>query len=205
MERLEADGRRKMGIVDVTISIALLMLTSGTAPTVRRDDAQHCVARGDDYLRLDYAAFDQSRSFGWRSLSDACPSHAQRMIERYLRRNLTSLAYNQVANLHFHAAQLALKQNRIVSGGRHLTKSIVAVDTGAMSIDWNTYVRATIAFVRHDRKSFLQLKRRLGDRAFVAKDCEENAPCKGADPNYPVAVRLDRCWGRPYAVAYYRC
>lgn len=160
-----------------------------SAPAWAVDCKQTLNALGPGAIQMAFDEFDQSEK-GWRSLSkDGCFAEAALLIERY--------AYSldsQYRLLKWHLAQM------------HATAgdATAALAAAALSLnptqeqmhpefDWNSYVSATMAFLKRDRASFdvhrAALKAKAGKFAMNA-------------PNDQALDRLASCFAKPYAEAY---
>lgn len=105
-----------------------------------------------------YDEFDQKGS-GWRAIYDErgdCQEGA-RLIEDYIRYNHLWLAPNQLAALHFHAAQMFLFAGMNSQAMPHLNQAT----NSFMGEDWNDDVVATRAFVLKDRAQLEAARERL--------------------------------------------
>ncbi len=154
-------------------------------------------------LDLGYREFDQSPDRGWRRLRSAgFNREAIELIRRYLAAHKASLPQNQRANLNFHAAQVALNEGDVATALAHLEQATIPKDTSAWPLDWNSYVRATRAFVAGDRRAFDESYSTLTGRRFADPDCGSGTECMRRDGNADVVERLRRCWGEAYRVAY---
>lgn len=143
-------------------------------------------------LDLDYKAFDQDLTGGWRRIaSDKKYREAAELIDRYIaeRRELPEW---QRVNLRFHAGQLYAFANDKTSAVNRFKSALYAQEPPASPVKWNAYVLATIAFLEEDRSRLLALRAEISK----ASKCEANVP------NLDVVDRLIQHFGKSYAVAY---
>ena len=155
------------------------------------DEAESCADKYKRVLptaiRMTFLEFDQSPT-GWRQLAN-CPAEAALLLKRYLKR----LDY-EMRGVRWHLAQtLAMAGD-----------SKGAIDAALLSLNppelekratfsWNTYVQATVEFLRNDRQAFdVQLE---AQRQAAAVNPENQT-------NLDVLTRMARCFGLPYKLAY---
>lgn len=140
-------------------------------------------------MQMSFEEFDQGAK-GWRSLGDErCYAEAALLIERY------AMNYDsKYRMLKWHLAQMhALADN--------VTAALTAAELSLNPIqeqlhpefDWNSYVHATIAFLKKDRAGF------DNHRAKLKLATTKNA---ANAPNDDVLDSLARCFGKPYGEAY---
>lgn len=153
-------------------------------------------------LSLDFDTFDQTPAKGWRPLSNAEKYlEAAKLIDRYLDKH-TELDSSQIIMLRFHAAQMyafddktdiALKYLSNTEYPVSILKSVPA-DLKQNLQAWNTYVQATIAFLRRDKDTLQSL------RLLIAK----GPIIDGAPMNLDVVDRLLSNFDKPYKNAYFQ-
>lgn len=144
------------------------------------------LCEGSSFLELSPSTFDQNAA-GWRSLRD----HEQQLkaILGYLRRYAISNTEWRPETpkddvpidpslLIFHAGQIYAMLGNIPNAVKCFSKTSKTEDT-----QWNNYVKATIAFLKQDRKTFEQYS------------TAENY-------NKETLDRLRQNWGQSYATAY---
>lgn len=159
-------------------------------------------------LGLDYQAFDQQPQGGWRGLVEAgCTHAAAEIVETYIERYPDRAAANPV--LHFHAGQLRAFVGEREAAVSHMQAAIAAHARGerVYGPHWETYVGATIAFLRRDEAGLRTLYDRLRGRI----DGPPGAPpgfdrSKAGDAEHIRIIRgLIDCFDRPYREAYGEC
>ena len=169
--------------------IAGLMIC--TAPLAIADEAASCEAKYKDVapiaIKMDFLEFDQSPS-GWRQLAN-CPTEASLLLKRYAKK-----LDHEVLAVRWHLAQtLAAAGNYPEAIDLALLSLNSAEVEKASHFSWNTYVQATVAFLRNDRAAFdIQLE---AHRAAAAAYPENKT-------NLDVLVRMGKCFGKPYMAAY---
>ena len=120
-------------------------------------------------LALPYWQFDQTPS-GWRSFADRKQFHeAAMLIEAYLPRH-PELKLNELAMLHFHAAQLFAFGGETAPAIRHLRRANVPNGSSGFPSRWNDYVAATQAFLKRDRAALLAARERMVRGSSTAQD-----------------------------------
>ncbi len=144
---------------------------------------------------LGYEEFDQTPGRGWRSLTDQNRFVvAAKVIENYLTGH-GGLEVQEVANLHFHAAQChafdgdpASVQQALV----HLKAAFVTAGPARSHAGWNDYVIATEAFLKKDLPALRAARARVA----------AGPKSKGQTENLEVLDRLIGRFNRPYAEAF---
>jgi hypothetical protein len=194
------------------VFVLLILLQSGRALAAEDGDdprpgnCRQLLREASQRLAIGYHDFDQSDTSGWRVLRyRQCSNEALRLIDAYLRENAAHLRDNERANINFHAAQIALFLDHPNNALTYLRRSYLSTDTTNAWLDWNSYVRATYAFVTGDRPTFDSFYQVLASREVPQRHCEAGDQCMGHDANYSAVDRLRNCWGQPYRIAYYNC
>lgn len=170
------------------MALSLVLLSCGTKAWAA-DCQQSMNALGPAAMQMSFDEFDQGEK-GWRSLSkEDCFAEAALLIERY------SYSYDSKYRvLKWHLAQMhALAGNTAPALAAAELSLNPAQDQMHPQFDWNSYVLATIAFLRNDRANFDTHRAAL--KAKTAKD-SMNAP------NDQVLDLLAKCFGKSYAAAY---
>lgn len=141
-------------------------------------------------LGLTVDKFDQGQDAGWRGLAKAgCNAEAATLIERYL------IGYeSNLRTLKWHQAQLLAVTNQygpaIVAAEQSINPE---QETQHPKFQWNAYVKATIAFMRKDRKDFdVQLN--------ILKEATQVEPHNKV--NIDIVEGFAICFDKPYKEAY---
>lgn len=105
-------------------------------------------AEGVAQQALPYAVFDsRGTPFGWRVLAAAgCTDTAVSLLAQYAEANRSRLAAAEVREISFHIGQALAMAGREQESIAPFER---ALDSGA-TLEWATYVRATLAFLRRD-------------------------------------------------------
>ncbi|MFX1682876.1 hypothetical protein PV762_26985 [Mitsuaria sp. CC2] len=141
-------------------------------------------------IKLPYWEFDQTER-GWRALGNCHLEQAQ-LIKRYVRRQ----EYEQ-RGVRWHLAQtLAMLGDDAAAAEQALLSINPEEATDTPGFSWNTYVLATVAFLRKDRAAF--------DVQYEAHRRATEADAENA-MNLKVLERLAECFDKPYRKAYGRC
>ncbi|HEU5450715.1 MAG TPA: hypothetical protein VFU76_01955, partial [Terriglobales bacterium] len=145
-------------------SLLLACVLPGAAADCQALLEQH---RATDF-KLPYQQFDQTMDSGFRVLAAAgCDKEAADLIEEYIRVN-----HATQNSLRWHVAQLRATQGDYAEAIQYARTCLTAKeDFAAHPLRWNDYVRATIAFLQHDRHALLQYR----DRIALGKDYKGNA------------------------------
>lgn len=156
--------------------------------------ATDCAALAQQHLQTDltlpFAEFDQNDAAGWRALSAAgCDSEAATLIEKYV-----AAQERPHPVLVWHRAQMLAKAGNYVLAIQVARLTLRAEESEAKGeFQWNEYVNAMIAFLQGDRESLQRHRDRL---ALATNTYPIN------QPNLASVERLQRCFGKPYKVAY---
>lgn len=124
----------------------------------------------NDSLDMDYKTFNHYTNSGWRKLAQAGEfKEAGKLIDRFLKIKEDLTISNRV-NLHFHAGQMyafakedktALKQFQ--NAKYDLDPEKIPEHLIERLKSWNTYVDATIAFLRKDKTKLLECRQRMAN------------------------------------------
>ena len=145
---------------------------------------------GPAAIKLPYWEFDQTEN-GWRSLGNCYPQQAQ-LLKRYVKRQEYELR-----GVRWHLAQtLAMVGHDAEAAEQALLSVNPDEATQTPGFSWNTYVLATVAFLRKDRSAF-DTQHEAHRRATAAS--AQNAT------NLKVLDGLSACFDKPYREAYGKC
>jgi hypothetical protein len=171
---------------------------AATAPAATASDAQRCQFDFNASLALGQDAFDQDMNGGWRALAQrpGCEGVAADLIHAY-RSNLE----NHLSILYWHEGQLRADIGQYPEAIRLMESSRKPGD----SLGWNSYVDATIAFLRGDRTALAAARAELAALPRPAGFEDRTLP-NGLHVTWPMNLAvvdgLIRCFGRPYREAY---
>lgn len=145
-------------------------------------------------------AFDQDLQGGWRELAarPGCKADAADLISRYRQRQEA-----RITSLYWHEGQLRAEldqRERAIAAfekSRHKDKPP----------EWDAYVDATIAFLKHDKPALLAARERLATMPRPPDDqwADINGkplPPPSWPPNLDVVDGLIACFGKGYDEAY---
>lgn len=170
--------------------------------------------RGCEYnlskmMSLSQDEFDQAPGKGWRAIAgrNNCDLAAADLISDYIKNHkITSeLLYWHEGQLHAFSGDY----NGAISIMLHSYKNAKHDETG-----WNYYVDATISFLKHDKSKFEKYKNKLSEvppaaglpmptNGFIELKSATGSKMKMAWPiNIDVLNGLDKCFDKPYTVAY---
>jgi hypothetical protein len=167
----------------------LLIATSSVAFAAEEADSCEAILKRvmPTAIRMNYLEFDQSPN-GWRQLTN-CPAEAALLLKRYMKR-----LDHEMQGVRWHLAQtLAMSGD---SKGA-IEAALLSLNPSELekraTFSWNSYVQATVEFLRNDRQAFdVQLE---VQRKAAAANPENQM-------NLDVLTRMARCFGQPYKVAY---
>lgn len=141
-------------------------------------------------MKMPYREFDQSES-GWRKL-DSCYAESAKLIGRYVKKH-----ESEQRTLRWHLAQTLALSGENTRAVEEALKSLNPDEAKQHStFSWNTYVQATVEFLRNDRAAFdvhYEAHRK------VTEKYPENKT------NLDVLTGLSKCFGKPYIEAYGSC
>ena len=158
------------------------------------DAASECTKKykevGPAAIKLPYWEFDQTEK-GWRSLGN-CYAQQTQLLKRYVNRQEYELR-----GVRWHLAQTLAMEGDDASAAEQALLSINPDEaTQTPGFSWNTYVLATVAFLRKDRAAF--------DLQYEAHRRATEASAQNAT-NLKVLAGLAECFDKPYRDAYGNC
>lgn len=141
-------------------------------------------------IKMPYWEFDQSES-GWRQLGN-CYAEAAQLLGRFVRKQESELR-----GVRWHLAQTLALTGENARAAEEALKALNPDEAKQHpTFSWNTYVQATVEFLRNDRAAF--------DVQYEAhRQAAEKYP--GNQTNLDVLIGLSKCFGRPYKEAYGSC
>lgn len=165
-----------------------LVASAGAAETSACEAKYKEVA--PDAIKLPYREFDQSDA-GWRKLGN-CFAEASVLLGRYVRKQEMELR-----GVRWHLAQTLAMSGENARAAEEALKSLNPDEARQHpTFSWNTYVLATVAYLREDRAAFdVQYE---AHRLAAAKHPENQT-------NLDVLTGLSNCFGKPYKDAYGSC
>jgi hypothetical protein len=106
---------------------------------------------------LDYGAFDsRGEPYGWRHLIQVgCTDGALSLLAAYATANEAHLPVEQRLELAFHSGQVLAFAGRDADSIPHFERAISEQTTS----EWETYVAATLAFLRHDASALADARK----------------------------------------------
>ncbi|WP_190481357.1 hypothetical protein [Pseudanabaena sp. FACHB-2040] len=149
-------------------------------------------------LALDYDAFDQTPTQGWRRLADMeCYRQAAELIVSYLNTN-GNFRGNEHEILSFHAGQMYAYDGDYESAIPFFEQSFSSHEGIPPEFQpyidaWNIYVNATISFLMQDQAALLACRDELAEGPTLDD---------GEVMNLNVVDRLIQNFGEPYSQAY---
>ena len=185
----------------IWLAIALTMAAPATSQNI-------CVPERPTILALPYVTFDQNMDAGWRAVAARaeCTVEAADLIKQYRERKDA-----ESRSLAWHEGQLRAEAGQSLDAIALMRSTLrPALLWGRSQDDWNSYVRATIAFLRRDRAGLLDARRRLAaypdpPANYVWID-EEGRQQRGKPVGWPynldVVDGLINCFDQPQCEAY---
>lgn len=170
--------------------VLLSIVALGTSSLTKADDIESCEKRykkvAQAALKLPYWEFDQSES-GFRQLNK-CATEQSLLLGRYIRKQESEL---RLVRWHF-AQALAITGDSTRAIEEALLSRNPLEKEQHPTFSWNSYVQATVEFLRDDRVAF-DIQYEIHRAASAARP--ENKI------NLMVLTSLARCFGKPYKVA----
>jgi hypothetical protein len=176
------------------VALLLTLAAPGPAP------AAPCAVDRTALLALDQQAFDQDLEGGWRALAArrGCELAAADLIRDYRERRGSSATI-----LFWHEGQL-----RALAGQAAPAMKLFALSRHPepVTMGWNLYVDATIAFLRHDRRALLAARAALArlpkPPGFAPRDPDGRLVPIAWPPNLNVVDGFVACFRKSYRQAY---
>jgi len=193
-------------ILMAAFSLLVLLSEAGDAQTAPAADA--CAHDRAALLALDYDRFDQDLNGGWRHVSyaEGCGLVAAELIAAYSDLNAPKLSPHHVKLLNWHEAQLRASAGQVAESIALFERTF---DPHPGQTAWNDYVRATLAFMRGDRRALLaardSLARTPKPEGFddISRQFQEKFGSEFRWPaNLDVVDGLIACFAKPYREAY---
>jgi hypothetical protein len=149
----------------------------------------------DANAKLSFEDFDQESSNpkSWRGLSNAgCWEQAIEASQDYTARGPILEPYHQRIML-FHYGQSLATMGREAEAAPFIAFSREPKGSRPLGnmLNWNDYVTGTWAFLIHDRELLIAMRDRVLE-----------SPGRGNVINGNILSKLERCFGKPYSVAY---
>lgn len=181
------------------------------------DNTKRCDYDQNAMLRLDPNTFDQDSNVGFRKLGDRpeCRNAAADVIALYIETHQEQLARQwQVPSFKWHEATMrafAGDNVRAIDLMRESIKPEIGPDEfvgwSEYARPWNEYVKATIAFLKNDRRGLERARNRLAKSPMPAEFAKiDTSQTGGILPSWPqnldVVDGLIACFGKPYEEAY---
>lgn len=114
-------------------------------------------------LDLDFNSFDQSPGTGWRQLAENGRFlEAADFIDKYIEKH-RDLNESEMTILHFHAGQMYAFANDYETAIERFQKSTYSEEPPELSVRWNAYVHATIAFLKKDLRRLKECREEIAD------------------------------------------
>lgn len=149
-----------------------------------------------DFISLSYEDFDQDLHGGFRKFAhQGCELTAAMIIDSYVLSAPSQMNVIERGNLLFHAGQLYAYSGLNELAAQRFLQSLNLHEKPDTSVAWNTYVMASVAFLRGDRPELIHQRDVLA-RAKATT---------GNQMNLRVVDRFVQCFGRPYNQAYETC
>jgi hypothetical protein len=115
----------------------------------------------DALLSLDYNAFDQSLpDGGWRKYQ-ACPLLTRDLIDAYTSKHSGTLEKQQWDVLVWHSGQISGFAGDYADAIAKMQQTTKPKEKPTDAFLWNPYVRASIAFLKKDKRTLLSARKRL--------------------------------------------
>ena len=146
----------------------------------------------NDYLNQDYRSFSKGSNSSWRKVArEEGFAEAGELIDQYLEKH-KDLGLSQTVNLHFHAGQMYAFANNYEMALDRFKNAKYDTEPEGISIRWDAYVNATIAFLKKDKIKLLECRNQIANGPKI----------NGKAPNLDVVDSLIKNFNKPYFEAY---
>ena len=188
------------------------------SPETQKDFIK-CGVDEDEFYRLmalDYRAFDQDFTGGWRLIDDQedCKQTAINMLDSYTARH--EYEYKQQrSTLIWHTGQVLASTGQYEDAIHYFKQTY---NTEANHAEWNLYVDGTIAFLNKDKPRLIMLRDKLAvmpvseklkaaRRKFLKDNPNVTMPDDFVDAHQNLSVMNDfiTCFDKPYNIDYGKC
>lgn len=179
--------------------LVLLLIAVFAAPAQANDDCTLSSAKREALLDLSFKQFDQQQGSGWRPLyASKCYMEAAMLLKEYVKRHPRT-AQDQYM-LPFHTGQLFA-----LAGER--AEAIGWMEKGYSNdkfdpINWNAFVDANVAFLKHDFKALLKQRDLINQEPPMTDRPGVPRWAVGKKMNLDVVDGFIACFEKPYDVAY---
>ena len=196
------------------ICLAAVAAAGCNAPGADNASVEKCIPNADSLLALDFAAFDQDPSGGWRSVGaqTGCEGAIADLIARY--RKSKGKSPERAKMLEWHEAQaraMAGQTDRAIKILQHRPDEEKPEGQTYYDEPAALYRDATIAFLENDRPALVAARARLAslpeppDFTTLKSGFRKKFPTS-APPVWPMDLNavdgLLACFGKPYRQAY---
>ena len=155
-------------------------------------------------LALDERAFDQDMNGGWRRVAgrSGCTSAAADLIAAYREAHP-----DHTTILYWHEGQLGADEGQTKAAIALFERSYDRGNIWNIDSGWNSYVDATIAFLRQDMDGLKAARQALAtlpppEKQPGARPEAKAIKTRSWPPNLGVVDGLIRCFSKPYRLAY---
>ena len=149
-----------------------------------------------DFLSLSYDDFDQDMHGGFRKFAhQGCELAAAMVIDSYVVSAPNRMNEIGRGGLLFHAGQLYAYSGLNQLAAQRFLQSLNMHEEQDTDLAWNTYVLASIAFLKDDHAELVH------QRELLSRSKET----VGNKMNLKVVDRFVQCFGKPYSQAYESC
>lgn len=180
-------------------SLALFLVTVFAAPAQANGDCTMSSAKREALLALPFKQFDQQQGNGWRPLYESkCYTEAALLLKEYVKRH-PGTAQDQYM-LPFHTGQLFALAGEYAEAIRWMEKGYS--NDKSYLINWNAFVDANVAFLKHDYKALLKQRNLISQEPPMADGPGVPKWAVGKKMNFDVVDGFIACFEKPYDVAY---
>lgn len=185
--------------IKLALILASLPLLGVSVLPAQAGDCSISRAERQTLLQLQFKQFDQQPGSGWRPLyAGKCYLHAAALLEDYMKEHPDAARKHYM--LPFHTGQM------FALGGKH-SEAIRWMQKGHSDrksdlIDWNAFVDANIAFLRHDRDVLLKQRSLINQQLPMPKQRGVPDWAAGKKMNLDVVDGFIACFEKPYESAY---
>lgn len=179
--------------------LVLFLVAVFSARAQANDDCTMSSAKREVLLALPFKQFDQQQGNGWRPLyASKCYIEAASLLKEYVKRH-PSVAQDQYM-LPFHTGQLFALAGEHAEAIRWMEKGYS--NDNFDPINWNAFVNANVAFLKHDYKALLKQRNLINQEPPMADRPGVPKWAVGKKMNLDVVDGFIACFDMPYDVAY---
>lgn len=193
------EGQLLMISISRICSLGLLLVLQAVVAVRATESCAMSQARREELLALSFRQFDQEQGNGWRPIyANKCYRQAASLLAEYVKRNPDTARANYM--LSFHAGQMFALAGEPTEAIRWMKHGYS--DRPSNLINWNAFVDANVAFLKHDRIELLKQRELIDQEPPMADGQGVPKWAVGKKVNLDVVDGFVACFSETYEVAY---